>query len=387
MATSPLSIYSPYVTPMPWVDFQEQPYVPGDPGPLASAGNTAYDRWLYHHNMALQNQTLPSYNSNYNSYLPQNPINGPPGTGVYTPPPSNYPVPEGYTPPEEPIYSSPAPVPTEPQLPFPEYPGYPTVPGVPTPTPVPTMPGATPTPSPSTPVVGPSGGSVQQTPAEAARLAARAHIQGLVAAGDQEGVIQYMSSQGIGVDEFNEMMSYNGSPITSGTPQNWLINASQTTGLSVPGLNYASPEELNSYITWQGTQNGITGQNIGAQWEEEGINPYTNPTITGNAQTALSTGNTQWQQPAQPQNPEPTQPEATSVGPSTYQQVAGSFVNPDTGEIVTYDSNGVHTGTGQIDPEWAQQHTAHARGGLVSMARKYGAGRGVNGLAQKYNIR
>ena len=91
-----------------------------------------------------------------------------------------------------------------------------------------------------------------------------------------------------------------------------------------------------------------------------------------------------------------------------YQQVAGSFVNQDTGDIVTYDSNGAHTSTGRIDPSWLAAHQPtpqptqqptqpqvdrwnlnsenRARGGLIKLSQKYAAGGGVNALAGKYNL-
>ena len=463
-------------------------------GIQASAGQTPYDRWLFAQNTRMGNIGLPSFSSPYTAVNPSNPYASPninpmgtaPGSnGVYTTNPYQpvpYPTPfpwqdpveapgpapmEGpnpwpgptedptaptplpwedpvpaynpQQPPVSPPYQPPAPTP---QPPIPDNEGPPRLPPLipqqpPTPAPVYQPPAPEPTYQPSQTaevVVGPYS-NTPQSAEETARLAIRAQLQGLVASGDQEAALNYMNQNGITSSQFEEMLAYNGSPITSGSPYGWLANASQNTGIPVAGLSYASPEEVDQFIAWQqGTPNSMTNQTGAELTAAQGItDPYSNATIRDNAlqsirtqsglQTIRNANGNNWtpeyqsytpQAAPQPSPLTQVQSSVNTVGPAPivqesqqpqYQQVAGSFVNQDTGDIVTYDSNGAHTSTGRIDPAWQAAHQPtpqqptqqqvdrwdlhsdnRARGGLIKLSQKYASGGGVNALAGKYNL-
>lgn len=450
----PNSIFNGNPMYLPGVQYNFEDYVAPELGIQASAGQTPYDRWLFAQNTRMGNIGLPSFSSPYTAVNPSNPYASPninpmgtaPGSnGVYTTNPYQpvpYPTPFPWQDPVE----APGPAPMEGPTPWPgptedPVPAYnPQEPPATTPAPVYQPPAPEPTyqpPQTAEVVVGPYS-NTPQSAEETARLAIRAQLQGLVASGDQEAALNYMNQNGITSGQFEEMLAYNGSPITSGSPYGWLANASQNTGIPVAGLSYASPEEVDQFIAWQqGTPNSMTNQTGAELTAAQGItDPYSNATIRDNAlqtirtqsglQSIRNANGNNWAPEYQsytPQTaPQPSpltqvQNSVNTVGPAPivqesqqpqYQQVAGSFVNQDTGDIVTYDSNGAHTSTGRIDPAWlaahqpapqpAQQTVAQpaswwdtnsenrARGGLIKLSQKYAAGGGVNALAGKYNL-
>ncbi len=495
----PNSIFNGNPTYLPPINWGLTGYTPPAQGIQASAGQTPYDRWLYSQNSRLGNLGLPSYTDMYAATNPNYahantppiaPVGVAPGSnGVYntnpyqpptetvtppwvnpvaipTPTPVTWdntwpgptydptaPTPLPWVDPHVPSPTDPLPLPTPtpaptPQPPIPDNEGPPRLPPLippqqpiaPPSTPEPTYQPPAPEPTYQPPqtaevVVGPYS-NTPQSAEETARLAIRAQLQGLVASGDQEAALNYMNQNGITSGQFEEMLAYNGSPITSGSPYGWLANASQNTGIPVAGLTYASPEEVDQFISWQqNTPNSMTNQTGAELTAAQGItDPYSNATIRDNALQTIRTqsglqsirnanGNdwTPEYQSYTPQSaPQPSpltqvQSSVNTVGPAPivqesqqpqYQQVAGSFVNQDTGDIVTYDSNGAHTSTGRIDPSWLAAHQPapvqqptqqqvdrwdlhsdnRARGGLIKLSQKYASGGGVNALAGKYNL-
>lgn len=461
----PNSIFNGNPMYLPPVQYNFEDYTAPLPGVQASAGQTPYDRWLYSQNSRLGNLTLPSYTTSYAASNPDYmygnmptipPVGVAPGSnGVYetnpwtpptepvTPPwaePPSIPAPEPYP------YPNPWTPPTEPTPTIPDNGGPPRLPPVvhpPYQPPQPTAPEPTYQPQPTSyeTVVGPVD-HTPMSPEEIQRLAIRSQMQSLVGSGDREAALNYMIQQGITPSEFNEMLSYNGSPIPNNqSAENWLINSAQQTGIQVPGLSYASPEEVQQFLQWQGDQqNPLGGGLISDVWAAQNIeDPYSNSRLADLAQTAIASqtrlqdsrnaNGKNWTpeyqsytpQVAPQAAPQPSpltqvQNSPNTVGPApivqaappqpVYQQVAGQFVNQDTGDIVTYDSDGRHTSTGRIDPAWLAAHQpprqqvqpptqtqAHspwfmdsenrARGGLISLSQKYATG----GLASKYGVR
>jgi hypothetical protein len=454
----PNSIFNGNPMYLPPVQYNFEDYTAPALGVQASAGQTPYDRWLYAQNSRLGNLTLPSYTTSYAASNPNYtygsmptipPVGVAPGSnGVYetnpwtpstepvTPPwaeppsipaPEPYPYPNPWTPPTEPTLPDNEGPPRLPPVVHPPY--QPPQPTAPEPTYQPPEPTYQPQPTSYETVVGPVD-HTPMSPEEIQRLAIRAQLQGLVASGDQEAALNYMNQNGITSGQFEEMLAYSGSPITSGSPYGWLANASQNTGIPVAGLSYASPEEVDQFISWQqDTPNSLNGQTGAEMTTAQGItDPYANATIRDNAlqiirtqrglQSIRNANGNNWtpeylsytpQAAPQPSPLTQVQNSPNTVGPAPivqetqqpqYQQVAGSFVNQDTGDIVTYDSNGAHTSTGRIDPSWLAAHQPprtqtqsqpgydftyndRARGGLISLSRKYAAG----GLASKYGVR
>lgn len=495
----PNSIFNGNPMYLPPVQYNFADYTAPTLGIQASAGQTPYDQWLYTQNHMIGNIGLPSFSAPYTAVNPSNPYQAPsiqpmgtaPGSnGVYNTNPYQSPAPS----PTPLPWQEPAQIPTPAPLPGPNpWPGPTEDPTAPTPLPwedpvpaynpqqppAPPPPYQPPTPTSQPPipdnegpprlpplippqqpsaappppvyqppapqptyqqpqtaevVVGPYS-NAPQSAEETARLAIRAQLQGLVASGDQEAALNYMNQNGITSSQFEEMLAYNGSPITSGSPYGWLANASQNTGIPVAGLSYASPEEVDQFISWQqNTPNSMTNQTGAELTAAQGItDPYANATIRDNALQTIRTQSglqsirggswTPEYQSYTPQAaPQPSpltqvQSSVNTVGPAPivqesqqpqYQQVAGSFVNQDTGDIVTYDSDGVHTSTGRIDPAWLAAHQPapqpprqtvaqpsnwwdtgaenRARGGLIKLSQKYAAGGGVKSLAGKYNL-
>ncbi len=376
-------------------------------------GSTPYDKWLYSQNQRLQNVTLPHYPTQYQTNMPGVPINAAPSGNVYQPP-----------------------QPVTPQAPTPQPPSSGGVPNVAAPNGLTTFQdgsrgyaagyGGT--------VIGggtldANGNYILETPltaAEQTRRDQRTALQQLVGAGDQAAVLRYMADNNLDATFFADALNYSGSPTSGRTSENWLIGAAQNTGADVRGLSYASPEEVQQFLAWQQAQTGLTGTNIGETWAAQGItDPYADQRLTDSAQEIIARekrllatrqGYTPEYQtystPARPltqlqSNPSVVAPVTPAASAPAYQQVAGQFINEDTGDIVTYDSNGVHTSTGQIDPAWASAHQApaaapvvappaqvpedrwntgsdnRARGGLI---QKYAVGGGVQSLAGKYNV-
>lgn len=470
----PNSIFNGNPTYLPPINWGLTGYTPPAQGIQASAGQTPYDRWLYSQNSRLGNLGLPSYTDMYAATNPNYahantppiaPVGVAPGSnGVYNTNPYQPPT-ETVTPPWVNPVAIPAPTPVTWDNPWPGPTYDPTAP-TPLPwvdphVPSPTDPLPAPTPQPPIPdnegppqqpiapeptyqptsyetVVGPVD-HTPMSPEEIQRLAIRAQLQGLVASGDQEAALNYMNQNGITSDQFEEMLAYSGSPITSGSPYGWLANASQNTGIPVAGLTYAQPEEVDQFISWQqDTPNSLNGQTGAEMTTAQGItDPYANATIRDNAlqiirtqrglQSIRNANGNNWTPEYQSYTPQAA-PQASPLtqvqnSPNTvdpapivqaqpaYQQVAGQFVNQDTGDIVTYDSDGRHTSTGRIDPAWLAAHQPaspsaqaqtqtqpqttspwygdsdnRARGGLIKLSQKYAAGGGVNALAGKYNL-
>jgi hypothetical protein len=424
----PNSIFNGNPMYLPPVQYNFEDYTAPQPGVQASAGQTPYDRWLYAQNSRLGNLTLPSYTTSYaasNTDYPYGSTPAIPAVGSTTGSGStNTATP---WPPAAPTTST-APVPPTAavqdsggMVTFPDgSQGYPA--------------GYTGT------VIG--GGSIDSngnyitsgplSDADRQWASDRAAVQNLVASGDQIGVLQYLQDHSLDANFFNDALSYSGSPTGGRTAQNWLIDAAQNNGGAVTGLSYASPEEVKQFLDWLRTQdNVLTNQNIGESWSAAGItDPYDNQRLRDIAQEVIAREKAlqnnrasyvpQYQTFRSPEtqqapltvvqsNPQvieassaPTQPPVTTQAPQqpAYQQVAGQFVNQDTGDIVTYDSNGRHTSTGRTDPAWLEAHQPprtqnqsqpsydftyndRARGGLISLSQKYAAG----GLASKYGVR
>lgn len=401
---------------LPPVQYNLQDYIAPDLGIQASAGQTPYDRWLFEQNSRMGDISLPSFSVPYTAVNPSNPYQAPSITPAGTAPGSGGVYDTNPYQPPAPVYQPPAP----------------------TPAPEPTYQ----SPQSTEPVVGPYS-NAPQSAEEIARLAIRHQMQSLVGSGDREAALNYMIQQGITPNEFNEMLSYSGSPIPNNqSASNWLINSAQQTGIQVPGLSYASPEEVQQFLQWQGSsQHPLYGGSISDMWAAQGIeDPYTDPRLADLAQDAIASqtrlqdsrnsNGMNWTpeyqnytpQDSAPQtspmtqvqsNPAMVQAPAPAPVPQAppqpqYQQVAGSFVNQDTGDIVNYDSNGVHTSTGRVDSAWQAAHQPapqptqqtvaqpsnwwdansenRARGGLIKLSQKYASGGGVNALAGKYNL-
>ncbi len=398
----PNSIFNGNPMYLPPVQYNLQDYTAPDLGIQASAGQTPYDRWLFAQNSRMGDISLPSFSAPYTAVNPSNPYQAP---GI---------TPVGAAPGSGGVYD------TNPFQPV-------------TPTPPPTS-STAPTQS-----SGASGkvvaGPFSDAPVSAEDQAYydfRKKMQDLVASGDQEAVLRYMVDNGVTREQFNDALTYSSSPINASgqTANNWLIGASQNTGINIPGMEYASPEEVRQFLDWQQSQtNVLTNQNIGDSWLAGGIaDPYSNQRLVDNAQDAITrekalaaqrTGYTPAYQtystPTSPMtqvqsNPAMVQAPAPAPVPQAppqpqYQQVAGSFVNQDTGDIVNYDSNGVHTSTGRVDSAWRAAHQPapqqptqqqtdrwdlnsdnRDRGGLIKLSQKYASGGGVNALAGKYNL-
>lgn len=212
-------------------------------------------------------------------------------------------------------------------------------------------------------VVGPAS-TAPKSQEEIAYETQRKQIQDTVAsaASPQEG-LQALASQGLDYKALNDALSYSGSPLGNQSVADY-IRSNAVDGVSpIEGIKAYKPAQVTNFIETQNTQvNPLTHEVANYDTANEQYRLLVQETMEREQRLAAQRGQVapEWTAPVQPvaaPTPAPAAPSITVAGPAAapapaYQKVAGQFTNSDTGDIVTYDSNGVHTSTGQRDPAW-----------------------------------
>jgi len=363
---SPLTQFAAPPTVLPQVASPWESQTPANYGTGTFSGNTPYDKWLYSQNQRLQNMVLPDYPTQYASYMPQAPINSTPTDNTYQQPST---VPSTVTPVSTPASAGLTTFADGSQGYAAGYTGS---------------------------VIGggrvdTNGNYITQEPITAEEQLRRnnlTNLQNLVTSGDQAAVLSYMQDHNLDSAFFNDALSYAGSPTaaTGRSAENWLISAAQANNSEVPGLSYASPEEIRQFLEWQQNQEGLTGQRIGDTWTQQGItDPFADQRLIDTAQQAIATEKSR--QAASVQGYTPAyQSYDTAVQPASplaQVQAAPAVASPVPAAAAVTQPAPQQT---LASMGFGDSSNDHARGGLISMAKKYASGGYVGSMASKYGV-